>query len=65
MHLLLLEGVGEYQIDTCLSLSLYLRHGFHSESEQSNWNRVKSSHKIPLSFFFYLNIPKKCVTNSG
>ena len=32
---------GGYQIDTCLPFSLYWLHGFHSESEQPDWNRVK------------------------
>ena len=32
---------GGYQIDTCLPFSLYLLHGFHSESEQPDQNRVK------------------------
>ena len=31
---------GGYQIDTCLPFSLYLRHGFRSESEQTYQNRV-------------------------
>ena len=30
-----------YQIDTCLPFSLYLRHGFRSETEPPDWNRVK------------------------
>ena len=33
--------LGGYQIDTCLPFSLYLRHGFRSESEQPYQNRVK------------------------
>ena len=32
---------GGYQIDTCLLFSLFLRHGFSSESEQTYRNRVK------------------------
>ena len=32
---------GGYQIDTCLLFSLYLRHGFCSDSEQLDQNRVK------------------------
>ena len=32
---------GGYQIDTCLPFSLYLRHGFRTESEQTYQNRVK------------------------
>ena len=31
---------GGYQIDTCLPFSLYLLHGFRSESEQPYRNRV-------------------------
>ena len=34
---------GGYQIDTCLQFSLYLQHGFCSESEQPDQNRVKSN----------------------
>ena len=30
---------GVYQIDTCLPFSLFLRHGFRSESEQPYQNR--------------------------
>ena len=36
---------GGYQIDTCLPFSLYLRHGFRSESEQPDRNRVKQKIK--------------------
>ena len=38
---LTLFRLGEYQIDTCLPFSPYLRHGFCSESEQTYRNRVK------------------------
>ena len=38
--LTLFRSVG-YQIDTCLSFSLYLRYGFRSESEQTYRNMVK------------------------
>jgi len=38
--ILTLFWLGGYQIDTCLPFSLYLRHGFHSESEQPYQNRV-------------------------
>ena len=31
---------GGYQIDTCLQFSIYLLHGFSSESEQPDHNRV-------------------------
>ena len=33
---------GGYQIDTCLPFSLYLLHGFRSESEQPDRNRVNT-----------------------
>ena len=45
---------GGYKIDTCLPFSLYLWHGFRSESEQPNRNRVKKIH----SFLILTKIPK-------
>ena len=38
---LTLFRLGGYQIDTSLPFSLYLRHGFRSESEDVEANRVK------------------------
>ena len=47
---------GGYQIDTCLPFSLYLRHGFCSESEQPDRNRVKQHiNYIVLNFFCNLH----------
>ena len=40
MRSLTLFWSGGYQIDTCLPFSLYLRHGFRSESELLDQNRV-------------------------
>ena len=40
LYLTLFRSDG-YQFDTCLPFSLYLRHGFRSESEQIHRNRVK------------------------
>ena len=41
LTLLTLFRSGGYQIDTCLPFSLYWLHGFRSESEQPDRNRVK------------------------
>ena len=46
-----LSTLENYQIDTCLPISLYLRHGFGSESEQPDRNSVNQKVlKISPSF---------------
>ena len=40
--MLTLFWLGGYHIDACLPFSHYFWHGYYSESEQIDWNRVKS-----------------------
>ena len=48
--------MGGHQINTCLPFSLYLLHGFRSESERPYWNRVKPDTDDSLQFYPTLNI---------
>ena len=53
-NLLTLFFSGRYQTDACLPFSLYLLHGFCSEYEQPNRNRVKLPQKTKMALLVLL-----------